>query len=493
MRTLILGGGTFVGRRALDLLVAEGHDVTVLNRGRTSAELPPGVARIVGDRTSTESMQAALAGTEWDAVIDVSGFVMAAGGGQFEELLALLDGQVGSYVFVSSIMSYAPSGIMPWPEDLGWRDDPESTYGGFKAHAERSILQRHASTGFPGSIARPAAIYGPDNNIYDMEAAMFRRLLERRPILLPHEGLVVCSYGHVDDLCRALLTMATHPDAVGEVFNVTTSAVTSAAYISALSDVVGVQADVVAVDSQLAADARGPLFSRLFTPAHHGMLDATKIIRDLGVIPEYDLRTGHVNTFEWFLRSGAAAVDQALADPLWGRTFDFAAEAQAADAARLLPCSPPTPPNGRLMDTALAELLDKQEIAELCAKYAYALDQKDWSALRGCFTDAPVFVHPGGRIEGIDGIVNRTRGALEPLDASQHLLGNIVVDVDGDTARSICYFQAQHLRTGTPGGDTYIIAGSYSDTLTRTPQGWRITERVQAYSWRDGNRAVVAR
>jgi len=145
------------------------------------------------------------------------------------------------------------------------------------------------------------------------------------------------------------------------------------------------------------------------------------------------------------------------------------------------------------MDTALAELLDKQEIAELCAKYAYALDQKDWLALRGCFTDAPVFVHPGGRIEGIDGIVNRTRGALEPLDASQHLLGNIVVDVDGDTARSICYFQAQHLRTGTPGGDTYIIAGSYSDTLMRTPQGWRITERVQAYLWRDGNRAVVAR
>jgi len=50
------------------------------------------------------------------------------------------------------------------------------------------------------------------------------------------------------------------------------------------------------------------------------MLDATKIIRELGVIPEYDLRTGHAHTVEWFLRSGAAAVDQALSDPLWGRT-----------------------------------------------------------------------------------------------------------------------------------------------------------------------------
>ena len=67
------------------------------------------------------------------------------------------------------------------------------------------------------------------------------------------------------------------------------------------------------------------------------MLDATKIIRELGVIPEYDLRTGHAHTVEWFLRSGAAAVDQALSDPLWGRTFDFAAEAEAADTARRRP------------------------------------------------------------------------------------------------------------------------------------------------------------
>lgn len=145
------------------------------------------------------------------------------------------------------------------------------------------------------------------------------------------------------------------------------------------------------------------------------------------------------------------------------------------------------------MNSAVAELLDKSQIADLCARYTFALDQKDWPALRTCFTDAPVFVHPGGRIEGVDGIVERARGALEPLDASQHLLGNIVVDIDGDDATCICYFQAQHVRAGTPGGDTYFIAGSYADRLVRTSQGWRIAERVQTYLWRDGNRAVVVR
>ena len=70
-------------------------------------------------------------------------------------------------------------------------------------------------------------------------------------MLLPYHGLVVGSYGHVDDLCRALLVMATHPAAVGEVFNVTTSAVTSAAYVAKLAQVVGVEPDVVLLPDDL--------------------------------------------------------------------------------------------------------------------------------------------------------------------------------------------------------------------------------------------------
>lgn len=145
------------------------------------------------------------------------------------------------------------------------------------------------------------------------------------------------------------------------------------------------------------------------------------------------------------------------------------------------------------MDADVQRLIDRQEIADLCARYAFALDTKDWALLETCFTGTPAFVHPGGRLEGFEAILTRARGALESLDASQHLLGNVVAAVDGDTARSTCYFQAQHVRTGTPGGDTYIIAGSYTDTLARTLSGWKIAERVQVYLWRDGNRAVVSR
>lgn len=141
----------------------------------------------------------------------------------------------------------------------------------------------------------------------------------------------------------------------------------------------------------------------------------------------------------------------------------------------------------------LETLLDRQAIAELCVQYTFALDTKDWSLLESCFAPDPVFVHPGGRLEGFAAILGRTSAALNPLDRTQHLLGNIDVEVDGDSGRASTYFHAQHVRAGTPGGDLYVIAGRYEDAVVRTDGGWRIRERVQSYQWRRGNRAVVAR
>lgn len=143
-------------------------------------------------------------------------------------------------------------------------------------------------------------------------------------------------------------------------------------------------------------------------------------------------------------------------------------------------------------DAAVQRLIDRQDIADLCSRYTFALDTRDWDLLASCFVSSPVFVHPGGRLQGFPEILARTSAALTPLTATQHLLGNVVVQVDDDTAASTCYFQAQHVRSGTIGGDTYVIAGSYRDLLVRTAEGWRIAERVQTYMWREGNRRVVA-
>jgi len=331
MRSLVLGGSTFVGRRLVHRLLEQGDEVAVLNRGRTATDLPVEVERLVADRTDADSMRAALGGTTWDAVHDVSGFVMAAGGSPYDELLELFDGHVGAYVFVSSIMAYEPTPLMPWTEDLPVRTEGSATYGGFKAFAEGRILDRHRRTGFPGSVARPAAIYGPHNNILDMEAAMFLRLRRGLPVLVPHEGLVITSYGHVDDLCALLVALASTPAAAGEVVNATGESMTSSGYVQALARIVGVEPDVRMLPTERLGELEGTVHGHLFTTRHHGILSTEKARVTLGLPVERGFMAGHRDTYEWFCGSELVDAPHAMRDPVWGAGYDFAAEARALE------------------------------------------------------------------------------------------------------------------------------------------------------------------
>lgn len=135
--------------------------------------------------------------------------------------------------------------------------------------------------------------------------------------------------------------------------------------------------------------------------------------------------------------------------------------------------------------------LDERAIIDLTVAYTWALDTKQFDELRNVFTpDATGMLH-GVACDDAEAIIARISGALVRLDASQHLIGNHQVRIDGDTATCRCQLQSQHVKHGTDGGDTYLIGGTYDDRLVRTADGWRISHRTMQETWSAGNRAVV--
>ena len=135
---------------------------------------------------------------------------------------------------------------------------------------------------------------------------------------------------------------------------------------------------------------------------------------------------------------------------------------------------------------------DRQAIVDLTIAYTWAIDGHDWEALRDIFLPDATAMLVDERV-GIESIIERISGALTPLDASQHLIGNHQVRIDGDRATCRCYMQAQHVRHGAPGGPNFIFAGTYEDEMERTTAGWRIRRRVLSNTWTEGNPAVVGR
>jgi 3-phenylpropionate/cinnamic acid dioxygenase small subunit len=141
----------------------------------------------------------------------------------------------------------------------------------------------------------------------------------------------------------------------------------------------------------------------------------------------------------------------------------------------------------------LQDLADRAAIVDTAIAYATALDTRDWELLYSLFTSDAGWEYSGSgeRLAGPDAIVARISASLGRFDATHHLNGNHVAVVQGDDARHTCYYQAQHVRLGVPGGEKFLGGGRYDDRLRRTPDGWRFTHRRIISVWSDGNRAVI--
>ena len=114
--------------------------------------------------------------------------------------------------------------------------------------------------------------------------------------------------------------------------------------------------------------------------------------------------------------------------------------------------------------TDFRALQDKQEITELCYRYGLILDRRDWSGLAAVFTpDASAFYLDMPPCHGYQAIEDTCRIALEPMSATQHLISNVVVRLDGDGPNP-----AATCRPSTSGPGRRVARASSSRVATTT-------------------------
>ena len=296
MRALLLGGEAFIRHRLTRSLVHSGHDVTMLGAGARGTDADVHALGI--DRANAEAVAEALRASDWDTIFDTEGFADASG---VQSQIDQMEGRVGHLIYLTSTLAYdaANIGYFPWTEDMASDTAGPETVGGAMALAERALLDQHNRTDFPVTILRMCSVYGPENDHLDMESATFARLREGRPIIVPHGGLVASSYGHVDDLCDAMMRVIGKRQALGEVVNVSADGVSAARYVTTLAEIVGVEPEIIHVPDALLATVPAGAFPACFEARHHALVSTEKLERLVGW-PRYDLRSGHEHTYEWF-------------------------------------------------------------------------------------------------------------------------------------------------------------------------------------------------
>jgi len=128
-------------------------------------------------------------------------------------------------------------------------------------------------------------------------------------------------------------------------------------------------------------------------------------------------------------------------------------------------------------------LLDRQEITDLGATYCRALDRLDADLLRSVyFSDAE---ESRGFYEGgPDGFVEFAMNILKAHDANQHMLGQSLIEIQGEVAYGELYFMAFHRTTNKQGEkEDFWVGGRYIDRYEKRKGIWKIAFRSEVNDW----------
>lgn len=168
MKILMLGGTGFAGPQMVKRALANGHEVTLFNRGKTAPEMFPDLEHVQGDRyTDLSGLEKLVAdGRRFDAVIDTFTYVPKT----VTDAMDILLPAMGQYVVISTTSVYADRSTIGMDEEAPLATVSDEIASGITSHREvmahygamKARVEKAAEERFPGRVCviRPGLIVG---------------------------------------------------------------------------------------------------------------------------------------------------------------------------------------------------------------------------------------------------------------------------------------------------------------------------------------------
>ncbi|MGL4521524.1 MAG: NAD-dependent epimerase/dehydratase family protein, partial [Bacilli bacterium] len=163
MKILVLGGTRFFGKKAVEVFLERGHEVTIATRGNTPFSFSKPVEHIVLDRTNEFDVHNKLGNTTWDVVFDN----ICYNPFEMKILSDAIQKRCGKYVFTSSLAVYDEVGDVeeqnwdPLHHDYSLLPSTEWTYKSGKQQCESYLFQEKL---FKNAVAvRFPVVFGADD------------------------------------------------------------------------------------------------------------------------------------------------------------------------------------------------------------------------------------------------------------------------------------------------------------------------------------------
>ena len=127
----------------------------------------------------------------------------------------------------------------------------------------------------------------------------------------------------------------------------------------------------------------------------------------------------------------------------------------------------------------LDDLHAEREIYRILVKLARAMDERNWPEFDRLTTEDVTTDFGIGKLESREAYVDMMRSFLDECGPTQHLLGNVLIEVTGDHASSQCYVADTHLGRGEMAGERFRTLGTYCDEWVKIGDCWLLAQRTK--------------
>ena len=200
MKALFIGGTGNISSACVELALARGIEVTLLNRGTSGRPVPNGAQAVNGDIRDPQSVRAALGSRSFDVVAEFVAFTPE----HIETDLELFSGRTGQYILISSASAYqTPPTILPVTESTVL-DNPYWEYSRNKAACEERLVRAYREEKFPITIVRPSHTYSAPYVPVEGGWTTIDRMLRGEPVIVHGDGTSLWTLTHATDFAKGL-------------------------------------------------------------------------------------------------------------------------------------------------------------------------------------------------------------------------------------------------------------------------------------------------
>lgn len=313
-KTLVTGGAGFIGSHVVENLIANGHQVVVLDdlSGGFLENVHMDAKFIQGSINDIELVEKLFTTEKFDHVFHLAAYA-AEGLSHFIKRFNYTNNLIGSvnlinaavnygvktFVFTSSIAVYGSSPKLPMTEDTF--PQPEDSYGIAKFAVEQELQTCKEMFDLDYIIFRPHNVYGERQNIGDkyrnVVGIFMNQILQGKPMSIFGDGEQTRAFSYIGDVAPIIAGSIENPMALNQIFNI------GADQPFSVNQLANAVAYAMGVD---------PVIEHL--PARNEVKDAysdhTKIQRVFGNNKPYSLEEGLSKMAAWVKEHGARSSKQ---------------------------------------------------------------------------------------------------------------------------------------------------------------------------------------